>query len=136
MLLRVKCGGVVIGTAEFDPPEGLAHAPLLPTSGYALAVSPAQALGRTFAKTQYWLATNRDFADAAAAAWEGGRLALEDVLGRELAVNNIVVIDSPAMASGQATIRVIADFRPDLARVAARELTTGPPPGSRNRPAA
>ena len=136
MLLRVTCGGVVIGTAEFDPPVGLAHAPLTPTSGYILAVTPAQTLGRKLAETRYWITADRDFADATATAWEGGRLALEDEMGRELAVNNIVVIDSPAIPVGHATVRVIADFRPDLARVAARELTTGPPPGNRNRPAA
>src|SRR4051812_37239515 len=32
MLVRVTCDGIVIGTADFHPAEGLAHAPLSPAA--------------------------------------------------------------------------------------------------------
>lgn len=126
MVVRVTCAGVLIGTAEFDPPEGLASANLAPGPGYALAAQAARVLGREFATTQYWTPLERDFADAIATRWEGGRLALEDSTGRELGVNNIVVLEGPPGGPDGSLVRVVADFRPDLARAEAflRELDT------------
>ena len=133
MLVRVTCGGVLIGTAHFDPPEGVAHAPLSPARGYALAAMPARALGAQFASTQFWLPPDGDFADVAAARWEGGRLALEDLTGRELAVNNIVVLEGLPAGPGDGNVRVVADFRSDLARAEARLRSTRPGDGNRTR---
>lgn len=134
MHVRVTCAGIIIGAAEFVPASGLAHAPLEPASGYPLAAAAAQALGRELSHTQFWLAVNGDFADEAASRWSGDRLALEDLTGRELGVNNLVVVEFPALVGGSA-IRVVADFRPDMARVEALLQTIGPG-GGRTRPAA
>lgn len=134
MLVYVTCAGIVIGTAEFEPASGLAHAPLEPTPAYAFVAGAAQAVGRTLSDARLWSAVKGDFADAAAAEWSGERLALEDLLGRELGVNNLVVVEFPCEVGG-AAIRVVADFRPDLARVEAFLETLGPG-GGRTRPAA
>jgi len=134
MHFRVTCAGIVIGTAEFVPAAGLAHAPLEPGPGYPFAAAAAWALGQDLGRRQFWPRTAGDFADEAAARWTGERLALEDVTGRELGVNNLVVVEFPA-GMGGATITVVADFRPDLARVEAFLRTVGPG-GGRTRPAA
>ena len=134
MRARVTCAGIVIGTAEFLPATGLAHALLEPGPGYSFAAAPAQALGREFCRTQFWPHRAGDFADEAAARWTGDRLALEDVTGQELGVNNLVVLEFPE-GVGEPAIRVIVDFRPDLARVEALLRTVGPG-GGRTRPAA
>ena len=126
MLVRVTCAGVLIGTARFDPPEGLAHASLVPSAGFGLVSSVAWVLGRQFAATQFW-ASGDDFAAAAAGRWTSGRLALEDTLGRELAVDNVLVLAGfPGGADGP-LIHVVADFRADTARVEAyrTRLDTG-----------
>jgi len=136
MLVRVTCGGVVIGTAEFDPPHGVAHAALFPTVAYGHAAAAAQSLGRLFACTQFWSPLEGDFADIAARKWEGARLALEDVTGRELGVNNVVVLEGLASVDGAIAVHVVADFRSDLARVAARVASGGRGGGNRTRPAA
>ena len=71
------------------------------------------------------------FADAFARRWQdAGRLALADAFGRELGINNIVVLErfrGPV---------VIADFRPDLARVEAFLHTLHDGGNGRSRPAA
>ena len=134
MRVRVTCAGIIIGSAEFVPASGLAHAPLEPESGYPLAAAAAQALGHELSRTQFWLAVNGDFADEAASRCSGDRLALEDLTGRELGVNNLALVELPALVGGSA-IRVVADFRPDMARVEAFLRTIGPG-GGRTRPAA
>lgn len=135
MRVRVTCSGVLIGFAEFEPPDGLAHTILSPAPGYALASAASQALARDLGKTQHWSAYEGDFADVAAARWEGGRLALEDETQQELGVANVVVLEYPAIGQAAPVIRVVADFRPDLARVEAFLRTLGGP-GGRTRPAA
>jgi hypothetical protein len=134
MRVRVTCAGIVIGIAEFVPASGLAHAPLDPSPGYPFAAAAAQALGLELSHTQSWLPINGDFADEAARRWPGDRLTLEDLVGRELGVNNLVVVEFPALVGG-ASIHVVADFRPDMARVEALLQTIGPG-GGRTRPAA
>lgn len=133
MLVRVTCGGVLIGTAHFDPPEGVAHGALSPARGYALATMPARSLGAQFAATQFWLPPNGDFADVAAARWEGARLALEDMTCKELAVSDIVVLEGLPADPDDGPIRVVADFRSDLARAEARLRSTRSGDGSRTR---
>ena len=134
MRVNVTCAGIIIGAAEFVPASGLAHAPLEPAPGYVCATAAAEALGRDLSHTQPWLSIHGDFADEVAKRWTGDRLALEDLVGRELGVNNLVVVELPAPVGG-AAIRVVADFRPDMARVEALLQTIGPG-GGRTRPAA
>ncbi len=136
MLVRVTCGGILIGTAEFDQPEGVAHASLSPTPAYVVARSAARMLGERFARTQFWSPPDGDFAEVAAAGWEGGRLAIEDVGGRELGVANVVVLDGLPSADGESLVHVVADFRADLGRVASRARSGNPADGNRTRPAA
>ena len=135
MRVHVTCSGVMIGTAEFEPADGLAHTRLAPSIGYEIAAAAAQELGREFAQTQFWSPIFGDFADEAAARWSGGRLALEDQMGRELGVNNIAVLERPIVA-GTPDVRIVADFRPALARVEALLRTVGPSGDGRTRPAA
>jgi hypothetical protein len=92
-------------------------------------------MGRRFAQTQFWSPLFGDFAAAVAARWQAGRLALEDATGRELAVNNVVVLHGLPGGPDGSLIRVIADFRPELARVQAF-LHRFHPGGGRTRPAA
>lgn len=117
MLVRVTCAGVVIGTAQFDPPQGVAHASLSAATGYGIAAPAARLLGESFVRTQSWLPEQGDFADVASARWRGGRLALQDMSGRELPVGNVVVIDGLPPAPDGGLVRVVADFRPEIARV-------------------
>jgi len=135
MHVRVACAGVVIGAAEFNPADGLAHARLTPSIGYAIAAAAAQELGYEFSHTQFWSPLLGDFAGEAAGRWRGGRLALEDEMGRELGVNNIAVLERP-IETGAPDVRIVADFRPDLARIEALLRTVGPGEGGRTRPAA
>jgi len=133
MKVRVTCAGVIIGTADFEPAEGVSHASLTPSAAYSLTATAARDLGEQFARTQFWSPVQGDFADEAAARWVGGRLALEDEIGRELGVGNIVILEQPLV--GARALTVVADFRPDLARVEAFLRTVGPG-GGRSRPAA
>jgi hypothetical protein len=47
-------------------------------------------------------------------------VALEDMTGRELAVANVVVFEGLPAGTGDGPVRVVADFRSDLARAEAR----------------
>ena len=117
MLVRVTCAGILIGTADFDAPVGLAHAALSPTLGYPIAGQMAKALGEELAETRVWSVGAGDFADALARRWNGGRLALQDITGGELAVASVVVLEWPM---GPRVVRVVADFRVNAAQVGAR----------------
>jgi len=136
MLVRVTCDGMVIGTADFLVAEGLAHAPFSPAAAYVLADAAARSLGRQLTRRQYWTAVRGDFACVAAARWEGGRLAIEDMMGRELCADNIVVVERPPGVPGERTVRVVADFRSDVARAQARVRSCELSGDERNRPAA
>ena len=140
MLVRVTCAGVLVGTAEFDSPLGLAHAPLVTTAGYACASAAAWRLARGFATTQYWSTRDGDFAGVAAGRWDGERLALEDETGRELGVRNIVLLEG-LPGDGRTAVRVVADFRsaqddvrgPRFAVISRSTLTITGDPCSRTR---
>ena len=136
MLLRVTCDGVVIGTTEIDLAEGLVCAPLSPAAGYVQTDSAARSLGRQLAGTQFWSAVRGDFACVVAARWEGGRLAIQDTMGRELCAHNVAVIERPAGAPGARAVRVVADFRSDVARAQARHRSAYTDVENRTRPAA
>jgi len=133
MLVRVTCAGVQIGSAALDPSPGLAHARLFPTAGYVLAATAAQVLGYELTLTRYWPAFAGDFADAVAARWQGGPLALEDVTGRELGVEVVIFEES---CGGSGIVHVVADFRAERGRGAARVPALGAGRRSRARPAA
>ena len=136
MVVRITSAGVVIGTAEFEHPRGLAHAVLRPTPDYAAVSLAAREIGRRLALTEYHSPRDGDFADVVAARWGAERLALEDTTGRELAINNVVIIETPTFAPDGSFVRVVADFRSDLARTEARVMSPGTMGGGRNRPAA
>lgn len=131
MWCTVLHDGVPVGSVYFAPPSGVAWAPLTASAGYERIRATARAVALALGTTQRWSALSGDFAETFARKWQDhGRLALTDVTGRELGVNNIVVLErfyAPV---------VIADFRPDLARVEAF-LHTIPGGGTgRSRPAA
>jgi hypothetical protein len=112
MLVRVTCAGVLVGTAELDNLQGLSHALLETTEGYASASATACRLARGFATTRLWSPRDGDFARIVAERWDGDRLALEDDTGRELQVNNIVLLEG--LPSDRPTaVRLVADFRVD-----------------------
>lgn len=135
MLVRVTCAGVLVGTAEFDPPEGLAHALLQPTAGYACASPAACRLARQFETRQLWCSQRADFGSVAATWWDGERLAIEDATGRELGVSSVVLLQGLPTDSATA-VRVVADFRPESARVAAEFRPRAAGDGTRTRGAA
>ena len=134
MFVRVTYAGVFVGSTEFRPAVGLAHAWLVPAHGYAAAASPAQAMGRALAVTQYHSPSLGEFADAVAGWWTGGRLALEDAVGRELGVASVVLVERPSAGEDTGEVQVVADFRPASARVEAwmhprrRSGSDGTPP--------
>ena len=136
MLVRVTCDGVVIGTADLQPAEGLTHAVLSPAAAYVLADSAARSIGRQLTRRQYWTAVRGDFACVAAARWEGGRLAIQDMNGCELCADNVVVVERPPGGPSEHRVRVVADFRSDVARVQARRRSPDSDCIERNRPAA
>jgi hypothetical protein len=134
--VRVTCAGVAVGTAVFQRSEGLEYADLVPTDAYAMIAWHAQEIGTSLSRRHYWPPHRGDFAEALAEQWSGPRLAFESERGRELAVSSIVVSEFTAPGAA-ASIRVIADFRPDLARVAALLASTARPDGgAQARPAA
>ena len=94
---------------------------------------PARSLAAQFATTQFWRPSDGDVADVAATRWAGGRLALEDMTGRELAVANVVVLEGLPADPSDGPVRVVADFRSDLARVEARLRPSRPGDGNPTR---
>ena len=122
--------GIPVGEVVFQPPAGVAHAHMSPMAAYARVQEVAQAAGMELAGSQRWSPLFGDFAEAFAVRWERGRLALADERGSELGVTNLVLIERV----GQPII--IADFRPDLARVEAFLRTLDRDGGGRSRPAA
>ena len=104
MFVWVTCSGVVVGSADFEPPFGLAHAQLEPTAGYVLVAAAAGEIGALLSRRLVWPRSAGDVADEMARRWSGGRLALMDQTGRELSVTNIVLVQDRALGR-----RVVAD---------------------------
>jgi hypothetical protein len=118
MFVFVTCAGVVIGTAEVDSLPGLVHARLRPAPAYVAVSLTARRLAAQLAGTQYASPSDGDFAGVMAGRWESVRLALEDEMGRELSADNVVLLEGlPGDAPG--VVRLVADFRPGLARFGA-----------------
>ena len=134
MLVRVTCAGVLIGTARIDTPSGLAHAPLYPATGYPMVADAAQALGDEVMHRPFWSPAEGDFAEMVAARWQGGSLALQDLAGRALAVNSLVVLEPPALG-GRHPVYLVADFRGAVS-VGSRIQARSSDGRSRTRPAA
>jgi len=117
MIVRVTCAGLLIGTARFDSPSGLAHAPLYPSNGYPNASAAAQTLARELTQRRFWAPSEGDFAAVLARRWQGGRLALQDLMGREVEVSSLAVLEPPF--GGRYLVHVVADFR-EVARAGSR----------------
>jgi hypothetical protein len=136
MEYTITCSGSPIGVADLAPLAGLVHAPVRPASGYAAVRDHARrAAAHLGHRRRLWPAVKGDFAEEFARTWGGGRLALVDGLGNEIAVASVMVIDraGPGIRLGP---HVIVDARPDMARVEAFRLTIDGDGGGRSRPAA
>jgi hypothetical protein len=132
----VTCNGSPIGVADLASLSGLAHAVMQPAAGYvAIRDHARQAAAQLGVGRRLWTAVQGDFAEEFARTWGGGRLAIVDGLGDEVAVASVIVIDSaePEMAPRP---RVVVDARPDMARVEALLSTTDGDDGGRSRPTA
>jgi hypothetical protein len=136
LFVRVTCVDVVVGSATFARAEGLAHATFHPSSDYAMIAPYARTVWEWLRLRRYWHPLDGDLTDVVAEVWGGERLALEDALGQQLAVSHVIVVDAERAPFGAAPIRIVADFRPDHARVAAALSGTDLGRGGRTRPAA
>lgn len=85
---------------------------------------------------ELWRAVDGDFAEEFARRWAGGRLALVDERGVELAIASLAVVERPTPGTGERRPWLVADFRPDLARIEALLRTLDRDDGGRSRPAA
>ena len=127
----ITCSGIPIGEASVTPFAGLAHASLEPLPAYESVRFNAVTAGARLRDRQHWPATAGDFAEEFARAWDGGRLAVTDVHGTEVAVASVIVLEN---AAGR--VAVVIDARPDMARVEALLRTIGRGGDDRSRPAA
>lgn len=132
---RILCDGLPIGTAHIAPLSGLAYGRLEPNSAYECVRHHAIAAGRRLIRVGIWNPLRGDFAEEFARAWEGGRLALSDLLGEELSVASMVITDWERTGKFPLPL-VIVDVRPDMARVEAFLRTLGPSDDDNSRPAA
>jgi hypothetical protein len=135
MTYSITCDGLPVGIARIVPLFGLAHGELQALPAYEHIRYHAIAAGLRIRNAGIWDAIAGDFAEELARGWEGGRLALNDALGVELAVASIVIIDWEQRAEG-ASPRVVVDVRPDMARVEAFLRTIRPSGDDKSRPAA
>lgn len=103
------------------------------SSGYAAVRESAVEAGLKLRDRQHWDARMGDFAEEFARTWGGGRLALNDPAGTEIAVASVMIVDGTRARHGP---RVIVDARPDLARIEAFLRTIGRDEDGRSRPAA
>ena len=118
--VRVKCLDVEVGSATFDRAVGLAHTTFEPSDDYSMVAPYARDVGRWLAVRHYWRPTDGDATDIIAEQWRGERLCLENHLGHELAVSHVIITETtPRAPNSKARILLVADFRPDHARVAA-----------------
>ena len=132
--MNVSCivlhDGVPIGSVLFDPPSGVAHAPLEAGPAYDSVRDAARRMTLAIGKTQPWSVLWGDFAEVFARRWDAGRLALANTHGLELGVASVVVLERAGSPV------VVADFRPDMARVEAFLRTVHGGGNGRARPAA
>jgi hypothetical protein len=136
LFVLVTCVDVVVGSATFTRAEGLAHATFDPTSDYTMIAPHARKVWEWLKPRRYWNPMEGDLTDALSGLWGGEPLALEDAVGEQLAVSHVIVVDAEWAPYGVAPIRVVADFRPDHARVAAALSRTDLGSGGKTRPAA
>ena len=135
MQLRVLLSGVPIGTVEIPLLEGLSHGALAASDGYEIARRQAEAAGYALSlrdlEWHCWPHSRGDFAEAFAAALAGG-YELTDLRGIPIGAASVSVVALPAGDSQS----VIADFRPDSARMLAKLRGSSDVGGGRQRPAA
>ena len=135
MQLRVLFSGVPIGTVEIPLLEGLSHGALAASDGYEIARRQAEAAGYALSlrdlEWHCWPHSRGDFAEAFAAALAGG-YELADLRGIPIGAASVSVVALPAGNSRS----VIADFRPDSARMPAKLCGSSDVGGGRQRPAA
>ena len=129
----VTCDGTPIGVAFIAPLAGLAHADLRPLSAYAIVQADAADAERELREIRLWDVVAGDFAEEFARTWSGGRLALVDPTGTEIAAASVMVVNGTRARHGP---RVIVDVRPDMSRVEAFLRTIAPNGGGRSRPSA
>lgn len=127
--------GIPVAVTSIARLAGLSHAPIRTLPAYAAirehAVRAGEYLGRG---RRLWTALDGDFADAFARTWGGGRLALLDALGTEVAVASVMLVE---YTGGPVTgWRVVVDARPDMARQGAFLRSIDLDAGGRSRPAA
>jgi len=136
MEYTITCNGSPIGVADLPPLVGLVHAAVRPLAGYAAVRDHASRAAAQLGHGRWlWPAVKGDFAEEFARTWGGGRLALIDALGDEIAVASVMVLDW-ADVGIRLGAQVIVDARPDMARVEAFLLTLDGGGGGRSRPAA
>lgn len=119
LFVRAKCADVEVGTASFDRAVGLAHTILVPSKGYTIVAPFARTMGAWLAVRHYWTPSHGDVADMVSDAWRGERLSLEDRLYRELSVAHVIIAERHNRFGNAPLIELVADFRPEYARVAA-----------------
>lgn len=136
LFVLVTCVDVVVGSANFARAEGLAHTTFHPSSDYSMIAPYARAVGEWLKLRRYWSPMDGDLTDVVATVWGGERLALEDRVGGQLAVSHVIVVHAERAPFGVEPIRIVADFRPDHARVAATLSATDLGSRGKTRPAA
>jgi hypothetical protein len=136
LCVRVKCLDVEVGSATFDRAVGLAHTTFQPSDDYPMIAPHARDIGKWLAVRRYWRPMDGDVTDIIAEQWRGERLCLENHLGHELAVSHVIISETtPRAPHRNARILLVADFRPDHARIGAVVPTGEVGSGGRNRPA-
>jgi hypothetical protein len=133
MEYSITCNGTPIGTAVVLSLAGLAHADLRPLPAFSVVFGHADAAARELREIRLWDTAASDFADQFARTWTGGRLALVDTSGEEVATASVMVVTGTRVRHGP---RVIVDARPDMARVEALLRGRGVDGGGQSRPAA
>jgi hypothetical protein len=133
MEYTITCNGLSIGTARLAPLAGLAHAEFRSLPAYAAVEQHAERATGLVQQQRYREYPFRDFAEDLARTWTGGRLAIVDPRGAEVAAASVMIVNATRVRGGA---RVIVDMRPDTARVAALIHTMPSDDGGRSRPAA
>ena len=132
--VRVKCLDVEVGCATFERAFGLAYATLEPSTDYQMIAQYAREIGNWLAVRHYWDPMHGDATDFIGSQWRGERLSLENHHGQELAVSHVIITEAARAPHNKLGIQLVADFRPDHARVAAVVPTEDIGSGGRSRP--
>jgi len=124
----VTCDGTPIGSVSIVELTGLPHAELRPNDAYESVREHSVGATLRFRAIKPGSIPG-DFAEWFASTWTGGRLALENTYGEEIAVASVMIMQN-------VHARVVIDVRPDSARTGALIRPADHPAGDRSRPAA